>query len=352
MFKYAYFASKVTVFVFALLTLQFCSKESIVDQQLDTTDSPAISSTQNVISEEAAFDLQDFDLETGEVELRSRSYYTFNTLNQALRCTGLNGPVFEGMKTIYAPSDFAFSRLGLNEHNICDAIDKETLTSILLYHVADTTISTRQRGCVELINGDIAQLQTKFRYSLFINNSRAYRVFDQKGADYRLRVYSIDEVLTVPSATIAEAASSTDQFQVLFQAVLAADPAIAAALSDPDQILTVFAPTNQAFIDLLGLLNLPSLEALVEAIGVDGLSKVLLYHVVDGCAFSNDLVDGQMLTTLQGESLTVDLGNLQLKDATDTPAGLVAKGLDILTSNGIVHTIDKVLLPKEIVMGL
>ena len=289
----------------------------------------------------------------GAVELRtrSRSYYRFRTLNKALRCTGLNAALFDGENTIYAPSDAAFAKLGLDEHNVCDALDEETLKAILLYHVSAGTISTRERGCVELLNGDIAQVAAS-NHRLFINDSRIYYAFRQRGRDYKLRVYIIDEVLMPPAATIAEVAGETSKFSVLLDAVLAADPSVAALLSDPDAIVTVFAPTNEAFLDLLAALNLGSLEELVEAIGIDGLTTVLAYHVVDACAFSNDLEDGLEITTLQGESITVDLDNLQLQDASDTPAGLVGDCLDVLTANGIVHTIDKVLLPEEILMGL
>ncbi|MDX1942465.1 MAG: fasciclin domain-containing protein, partial [Saprospiraceae bacterium] len=129
-------------------------------------------------------------------------------------------------------------------------------------------------------------------------------------------------------------------------------PAIAAALSDPNQILTVFAPTNEAFAELISALGANSLEDLVAQVGVEALSTILLYHVVDSCAFSNDLRNGQNLTTLQGEKLKVDLRNLSIIDKTDAPANLVPAGLDILTSNGIVHTIDKVLLPDAILENL
>jgi len=138
----------------------------------------------------------------------------------------------------------------------------------------------------------------------------------------------------------------------LVSAVLAADPAVAAALSDETAIYTVFAPTNQAFDDLIAALGLADLNDLVNTLGVPNLTTVLLYHVYGGCAFSNDLSDGQMIPTLQGETLEVDLQNLTILDKSTSPAGLVPTGLDVLTSNGIVHTVDKVLLPQAIINQL
>jgi transforming growth factor-beta-induced protein len=292
----------------------------------------------------------DFDLGEEQVKIdeeitskRTFGYFSFRTLNAALACTGLNSALFEGRKTLYAPSDAAFAKLGLNEDNICE-LGPEALTAILIYHVAEGSIKLSEKGCLTMLNGDITQLKrTGFRF--YINDSRIYLSWRQKS----LRLYAIDQVLTPPEITIAEAAASTNQFSTLFAAVLAADPAIAAALSDPSASWTVFAPTNEAFGDLLAALNLSSLEEVVVALGVEGLSKVLLYHVIDGCAFSNDLRNGQMLTTLQGEAVSIDLRRLQVIDKTETPASLDADGLDILTNNGVIHTIDKVLLPKEII---
>lgn len=347
MFKYFNSSVKFLMF-FALTVMMFgCYQGDLNDDVAELSiDVNAFS-----IDPAVATDQENLDPESVELRTSTNDYYTFHTLNQALRCTELTGALFSGSKTIYAPSDAAFKKLGLNAHNVCQELDEATLSNILLYHVVDRKVTTSERGCLEMINGDIAQLSVK-DHRLFINESRLYYAFNQSGRHYKLRVYAIDEVLMPAMPTIAEAAAETDKFQVLFEAVVAADPAIAAALSDPDAIFTVFAPTNQAFVDLLNALGLSSLEELVGAIGVDGLSTVLLYHVVDACAFSNDLKDDQMIQTLQGESVKIDLDNLAIQDKTADQSNLVLDCLDIRTTNGIVHTIDKVLLPNELLMNL
>jgi len=189
-------------------------------------------------------------------------------------------------------------------------------------------------------------------YKRFINDSRIYLGWTQRGHGYKLRVYAITDVLLPPTDNIVATAASVSDFSSLVAAVLAADPAIAAALSDEDAIYTVFAPTNQAFADLVLALGYNDLNDLVAGIGVNALSTVLLYHVADACAFSNNLSDGQSIATLQGETVDVDLNNLSLIDKSGAPAGLVPTGLDVLTSNGVVHTIDKVLLPQAIINAL
>lgn len=108
--------------------------------------------------------------------------------------------------------------------------------------------------------------------------------------------------------------------------------------SDP---LTVFAPTNQAF-EILGFTDV---DGLVAALGVDGLRNVLLYHVVGGRVFSSDLVDGQEVTALNEGKFTVDLSGPSIIDANNDVSNLVVGLLDVQATNGVIHVIDKVILP-------
>ncbi|MBT8307914.1 MAG: fasciclin domain-containing protein, partial [Maribacter sp.] len=113
---------------------------------------------------------------------------------------------------------------------------------------------------------------------------------------------------------------------------------------------TVFAPTNEAFIALLDALgddyhSLADFDTHEEkAI----LAKILTYHVVAGAAVaSGNLSDHQEIETFQGESVfaIVDHG-VAIRDKTHVDANVVAA--DVVTSNGIVHVIDKVLLSQEV----
>lgn len=330
----------LALFILAIL-MQNCAENELID-------AAAVAEVPQIIQLENATDVEYL----GDAELESRTHVSFNTLNQALECTGLGAAVASGQNTVYAPTDAAFAKLGLTAANICEALDTETLSNILLYHVSTSNlVSLFKRGCLEMANGDVAQL-SRSSNRLQINESRISLLFNQRNGHALLRTYVIDNVLEVPVSNIVETAASVSIFESLVAAVLAADPAIAAALSDNDAVFTVFAPTNDAFSDLIAALGASSLEEVVEAVGVDALSTILLYHVVDACAFSNNLSDGLAITTLQGEDLVVDLDNLSILDKTDAPAGLVIDLIDIRTANGIVHTIDKVLLPQEILDAL
>lgn len=97
---------------------------------------------------------------------------------------------------------------------------------------------------------------------------------------------------------------------------------------------TVFAPTDEAFAKLLKQLNITA-EQLLER---DDLKDILLYHVVPGKVFSKDLKDGMKLKTAEGSEVKISLDPVRVNDAK------VVKP-DIAASNGVIHVIDKVLLP-------
>lgn len=112
------------------------------------------------------------------------------------------------------------------------------------------------------------------------------------------------------------------------------------------EAMTVFAPTNQAFTSLLNKLGFNSLQALINGLGADAVTKVLGFHVVPATAFSFDLAEGaQMVPTLAGEMLTVIRtgNNVTVKDKAGNTFNVIAA--DVAIENGVVHVIDGVLLP-------
>jgi len=147
--------------------------------------------------------------------------------------------------------------------------------------------------------------------------------------------------------TIVEIAIGNPDFSTLVAAVQAADPSIAAALSGAGP-LTVFAPTNAAFEALLASLNMSAADLLANK---ELLTQVLLYHVVSGKVLAADVIalDGQMVpTALAGESIAVAVvdGGVVLNETVKVTA------VDILATNGVVHVIDSVLLPKVVLDAL
>ncbi len=164
-----------------------------------------------------------------------------------------------------------------------------------------------------------------------------------------------DGMVDPPETTvnIVEAAQATSDLSSLVAALQKADESanndLITALSG-DGPITVFAPTNQAFADLLIQLDgFDSLDDFSSQELQDLLAVILTYHVVPGAAaMSSDLADGQSLTTLQGPTLNVTIdGGVYIGDATDTDAQVTTP--DVVASNGVVHIIDKVLLPQTII---
>ena len=100
---------------------------------------------------------------------------------------------------------------------------------------------------------------------------------------------------------------------------------------------TVFAPTDAAFAAIQS-----DVDSLLKPENKAKLANILTYHVVSGAHLAADLKDGAELTTVQGEKLkvTVNGGKVTIGGANVTAA-------DVAASNGVVHLIDKVLLPKS-----
>jgi uncharacterized surface protein with fasciclin (FAS1) repeats len=149
-----------------------------------------------------------------------------------------------------------------------------------------------------------------------------------------------------PLPTIAEivvelASADPAEFTILLAAVQAADPAVLEALSDPNQELTVFAPTDEAFAAALDALGITADELLAS----EDLTNILLYHVTPGVFLAADVVAvapiDELPTLLEGGFLKVEVvdGSVVINES----ATVVQP--DVLASNGVIHVIDAVLLP-------
>jgi uncharacterized surface protein with fasciclin (FAS1) repeats len=105
---------------------------------------------------------------------------------------------------------------------------------------------------------------------------------------------------------------------------------------------TVFAPTNAAFASLLTEAGFSSLDDIPAA----DLEEALTYHVVSGNVLAGSLAEGQVVTTLQTGTFTISLaGGAKITDGEGRVSNIIAT--DIQGSNGVVHAIDKVLLPGD-----
>lgn len=139
----------------------------------------------------------------------------------------------------------------------------------------------------------------------------------------------------VPSKNIVENAAGSADHTTLVAAVKAAGLAETLSGAGP---FTVFAPTNAAF----AALPAGAVDGLLKPESKDKLTGVLTYHVVSGAVKAADLKDGQKIKTVQGEELTVGV-----KDGKVTINGANVTIADVVSSNGVTHVIDAVLMPKK-----
>ncbi len=156
---------------------------------------------------------------------------------------------------------------------------------------------------------------------------------------------------------IVETAQATESVSILVSALAKADESssndLISTLSDETTDFTVLAPTNDAFTDLLERLDgFDSLDDFNDEQLQDLLATILTYHVVAGASVtSGDLSEGQVITTVQGEDLMVSLtGGVYFTDAAGESAQVTLA--DVETNNGVIHLIDKVLLPQAAIDAL
>ena len=135
------------------------------------------------------------------------------------------------------------------------------------------------------------------------------------------------------SSTVVEIAVGNPDFSILVEAVTKAGLAGALSAEGP---FTVFAPTNAAFENLFSQLGVSGIKDLTA----EQLTSILTYHVVPGKVMSTDLTNTTVGTLNSGNSLKVDLtSGVHINDSKVVAA-------DIEGRNGVIHVIDKVLLPK------
>ena len=157
---------------------------------------------------------------------------------------------------------------------------------------------------------------------------------------------SIANVANAQTNDVVDIAISSKDHTTLVAAVKAADLVATLKSKGP---FTVFAPTNEAF----GKLPKGTVESLLKPESKATLAKILTYHVVAGDLKAADVLAAikkgkgkAVVKTVQGESLTVSLvgGKVTLTDAKGGKSTVTAT--DLAGSNGVVHVIDTVLMPK------
>jgi transforming growth factor-beta-induced protein len=273
------------------------------------------------------------------------------TLVAAVTAAGLVDTLkSEGPFTVFAPTNDAFANLPAGTvDTLLMEENKGALSDILTYHVVAgsyTSADLTDGLMLTTVQGQNLMF-TVVDGVLMINGSAMVETADVISSNGVTHV--IDRVLTpeagvevggammLPSMNIVENAMNADNVTTLVAAVAAADLVDTLKSEGP---FTVFAPTNDAFAKLPD----GTVDSLLMVENKAALADILTYHVVAGSYTSADLTDGLELTTVQGEKLMFTLntdGMLEINGSA------MVETADVISSNGVTHVIDTVLMPAE-----
>jgi transforming growth factor-beta-induced protein len=236
--------------------------------------------------------------------------------------------------TVFAPTDAAFKSLltdlgakSLNDIPVAD------LTNILLYHVIgskamSTDLKSGYFPTLSKSAGNSISMYISVEGGVSINKNTKVTAADISAKNGVIHV--VDKVILPPS--VVNIALDNSNFSILVQAVVKAGLVDALSAKGP---FTVFAPTNAAFTALFAQLGISGVNDLTA----EQLIPILTYHVVSGNVLSSALSNGNVPTLNVGKSLNVNLSSgVKINDSEVVAA-------NIQGSNGVVHVINKVLLP-------
>lgn len=264
----------------------------------------------------------------------------FSTLVAALDAAGLVETFAgEGEFTVFAPTNAAFEAaladLGLTAEELLANTD--LLTQILQYHVvpgvvtSDVVVTLSE---AETLLGEKVSIAVE-NGSVYLNETVMVSAVDIMASNGVIHV--IDYVLLPEAAqpkSIAEIASGNPDFSTLVAALGAAG--LVETFAGEGEF-TVFAPTNAAFDAAFAALGITAEELLADT---ETLTSILTYHVVGEVLYAEDVLDRNLLITLNGAPALAYVGEM---GAYIQNAMIVST--DIKASNGVIHVIDAVILP-------
>lgn len=272
----------------------------------------------------------------------------FSILVQALTkaelATTLQG---SGPFTVFAPTNAAFtSFLTAGGYASINDVPKAALTQILLNHVVSGAVKSTDLTTTYIKTLAKGNASATNNLSMFVNSAagkvKLNGVATVTTADIIASngvIHVVDKVIGLP--TIVTHATANPNFTSLVGALTGTgQPDFVTILSGTGPF-TVFAPTNDAFTAL----NTELAPGGIASVSAANLTKVLQYHVVSGNILAASLTEGQIVSTLQTpQKFTIQLsGGAKIKDSNNRISTIIAT--DVQCSNGVIHVLNKVLLP-------
>jgi uncharacterized surface protein with fasciclin (FAS1) repeats len=247
-----------------------------------------------------------------------------------------------GPFTVFAPTNAAFEKyLADNKIASLDAIPTDKLKQILLNHVVSGKVLSTQLT-TGYIKTEATFGTTTSKISMYVNtattpgtkllngvaNVSTPNVEASNGV-----IHIVDAVIDVP--TIVTHAVANASFSTLASVLTAQGliPTLSGTVSSP---FTVFAPLNSAF-------NPATLE-LYGGLSSDNKSAVLKHHVVTGLNVLSSAIPTTPIPTFQGQNISI--AGIVITDGSGGKSNIVVSAVDVQCGNGVIHAIDKVLLPN------
>jgi len=272
--------------------------------------------------------------ERGTIVTVAQQAGSFSTLLSALDAAGLTAALeAEGPFTVFAPTDEAFA--AIDGEVLGDLVaDTELLAAVLTYHVVPgrfTSSDVTGLDSAPTLNGKSVSLSVS-NGTVFVDDARVTAADVE--ADNGI-IHVIDRViLPEPIQDIVQVARGAEVFNTLLTAIEAAGLTGALKGNGP---FTVFAPTDDAFAAI-------DTEVLGDLVAdTELLTAVLTYHVVPGLFLAEDVLDLDSAPTLNGKDVSISVMDGQVM-----VDGASVITTDILATNGVVHVIDRVILPESI----
>lgn len=259
------------------------------------------------------------------------------TLAAAVTAAGLAETLKgKGPFTVFAPSDAAFSAIQSDVDNLMKPENKVQLAQILKGHVVSGKMKAADLKDGEILTAlDGSKLRVNISNGKVMVGDATVTMKDVEASNGM--IHMIDKVIlpAKPKEKVMDiVAIASESAKTLAAAVTAAGLVETLQGTGP---FTVFAPTDAAFAAIQ-----KDVDNLLKPENKAKLANILTYHVVAGKAMAADLMDGQELTTVQGTKLKVSVknGKVMINGANVVSA-------DIPASNGVIHVIDKVMMPKN-----
>ena len=275
------------------------------------------------------------------VEL-AQSNPDLSILAEAVVAAGLAPTLSTGTITVFAPTNAAFAAL-LSELGVTkDALlaNRPLLTAVLTYHVLGSKVARADvplGKAITPVSGGFFKIESANGLKITDGRNRVSTITATDIQASNGVVHLVDRVLLPADKDIVATASALPDFSILVEAVVAAGLVNTLQGAGP---FTVLAPTNAAFAALLTELGVSKAALLADTAL---LTKVLTYHVVPARVLKAELPVNTAIATVQGQSFTVN-ASLVITDQTLRTSGLAAT--DVFTSNGVIHVVDRVLLPR------